>query len=471
MSLKTRHRLRDTLAFRLTLWYAGIFTFSSLVAFTAYYLLARSELKRQTDQELLNELTEYSSLLSIKGLETLKTVIALEAESEGIGNVFFRILTPEGDVLTATNMSTWGEIGVGRACLKRLSEGGNPTFETLNIPRQPYQARILYGTMGSEKILQIGLSLAEKNRFMSAFLGIFSKLLVLLMFFAGLTGWFMAKRALKGVEEITRTAMHISDGALEMRVSLKGKGEEIDRLGNAFNRMLDRIHALLTGMRKMTDHIAHDLRTPITRIRGIAEVTLISEKSLEEYRSLAAKTIEECDRLLEVINTTLDISEAEAGVGRLKMDSMDFSRLVREALDLFQPVAEDKGIRVLLKVPEHCPITGDVRKLQRMTANLLDNALKYTQAQGSVEISLNCEGERVALSIRDSGIGIPPEDLPHIFKRFYRCDKSRSEPGAGLGLSLALAIARAHGGDIRVTSSPGEGSLFTVHLPRIPSSS
>jgi signal transduction histidine kinase len=181
---------------------------------------------------------------------------------------------------------------------------------------------------------------------------------------------------------------------------------------------------------------------------------------------MAASTMEECDRLLEVINTMLDITEFEAGAGKLKMEEVDLSALVRAACDLFQPVAEDKGIALTADTPPNNFITGDVPRLQRMVANLLDNALKYTPSRGAVAVSIRGEEDRVVISVRDTGIGISEKDLPHIFKRFYRCDRSRSQAGTGLGLSLAQAVASAHGGSITVESALGKGSIFMVALPR-----
>lgn len=466
MSSKTKPGVLGTLAFRLTLYYAAVFTLSTLGVFVALYVLLSSDVQRRADQEQLNELREYSSLLSVKGLETLKTVMTLEAESEGIGEVFFRVLTPEGQVLASTNMASWGAIGVDGDVLKQLSAGADHVFVKPALPGREGNVRILYGILEPGKILQLGKSLAEETEFLRASRGIFGKLLLLMVVVSGLMGWFMARRALSGVQEITRTASEIAGGALERRVPLITGGAELDQLAVTFNTMLDRIQALVTGMREVTDDIAHDLRSPITRIRGIAEMTLVTAETVDEYQALAAVTIEECDRLLKIINTMLDISEAEAGAARLKMEKLPMAQVVLDACTLFQPVAEDKGVKLVSEARDPCFVEGDLKRLQRMVANLLDNALKYTPAGGNVEVNLRCDDEQVALSIRDTGIGISQDDLPHIFERFYRCEGSRSEPGAGLGLSLALAIARAHGGDITVKSTPGEGSVFGVRLPQ-----
>jgi signal transduction histidine kinase len=276
----------------------------------------------------------------------------------------------------------------------------------------------------------------------------------------------MARRALLGVEEVTQTAEDISAGDIERRVPLKSRGTEIDSLATTFNDMLDRIHGLIHGMREITDNIAHDLRSPITRIRGVAEMALTSGESMDEYENMAANTIEECDRLLAMIETMLDISELEAGAGILAMAEVDMTRVVEEACELFQPPAEDKGIAVVIEVPAGALVYGDIQRLQRMVANLLDNAIKYTPPDGTVTVSADGDESMVFVEVKDTGIGISGEDFSDIFERFYRCDPSRSDAGVGLGLSLVMAIARSHGGDVAVTSSPGKGTTFTVSLPR-----
>jgi len=216
--------------------------------------------------------------------------------------------------------------------------------------------------------------------------------------------------------------------------------------------------------------MAHDLRSPITRIRGIAEVTLTTGRSLAEYEAMAANTIEECDRLLDLINTVLMISKAETGVGHLTREEIDLADVVQEACRLFEPTAEDKGITLSCNVTKRGRFVGDSRMIQRMLSNLLDNAIKYSLSGGSVIISIAENDAQVVVSIKDTGIGISPKDLPHIFERFYRCDQSRSQTGIGLGLSLARAIARAHGGDILATSTLNQGSIFIVTLPKSPPS-
>jgi heavy metal sensor kinase len=380
--------------------------------------------------------------------------------------MFLRLLSPDGEALVSSNMSSWRNIAISRPALQLLTSGTNHVFETLDIPNRKHKVRILYGIVGPGKILQMGKSLEDDERFMGAFRERFVVLMAVLMAVGALIGWFMARRALLGVEEVTRTAEDISAGDIERRVPLKSRGTEIDSLATTFNDMLDRIHGLMHGMREMTDNIAHDLRSPITRIRGVAEMALTSGESMDEYENMAANTIEESDRLLAMIETMLDISELEAGAGNLARAEVDITRVVEEACELFQPAAEDKGIAVVVEVSTGALVYGDIQRLQRMVANLLDNAIKYTPPAGTVTVSADGAESAVFLEVKDTGIGISGEDFSNIFERFYRCDPSRSDAGVGLGLSLVMAIARSHGGDVAVTSSPGKGTTFTVSLPR-----
>jgi signal transduction histidine kinase len=284
--------------------------------------------------------------------------------------------------------------------------------------------------------------------------------------FSALVGWFMSQRALSGIRELTSTAVAVANGALKERVPVKGHQDEIDQLAVAFNSMLERIEALIVGMKGTNDNIAHDLRSPIARMRGMAEAKLIDKASNKDSQALAGYIVEECDRLLGMINTMLDISEAEAGVMKLNIEQIDIVPIVRDAVELFRPLAESRDIALEMQTPDLFYLDCDKRKLQRIIGNLLDNAFKFSHSSGSIAVSVRIDHKYVVIEVRDRGIGIPEEDLPHIFDRFFRGEKSRTEPGNGLGLSLAKAFVVSLGGSITVTSAPGEGSIFTVLLPR-----
>jgi heavy metal sensor kinase len=466
MSLKKILKIRRTLAFRLTFWYATVFTVSSLVAFSIFYVIISNVIQQHTDQSLLKEMAEVATILKSKGEGSFVAEMSIEAESEGVGNIFFRLLDPAGHEIAATNMSSWKAVGTDSRALERVKGGETHVFETISIPERRDKARIVYGAVGPGRFLQIGFSLEDDARFLETFREVFVPAILIIMVFSTLIGWFMAGHALAGLKEVTKTALDISEGAFEKRVQVHAKVDEIGQLAVAFNRMLDRIHDLVKGLREVTDDIAHDLRTPIARIRGLAEAELNAGKSGDESKKLAADTVEECDNLLHMINTMLEIAEMEAGIGQAAKVQVELTQVIGEALDLFRPIAEEKGIRLVSQVPDRVPVSGSIHGLQRIIVNLLDNAIKYTPAGGTVSVSLRAESDPIEIVVRDTGIGISEEDLPLIFNRLYRCDSSRSQPGFGLGLSLALAVARAHGGNITAASQPGRGSTFTVTLAR-----
>jgi heavy metal sensor kinase len=460
-------KFHHTLSFRLTLWYAAIFLISAGVAFLLFYLLITTVIRERMDEDLTERVGAFSRILSIDGIDTVKRVAILEAQAAGEKQIFLRLLYSSGDVFSSSNMSYWQDIGVSNNAMQRLLKGERYVFETIVIPKRKHRVRILYGIIGRGIILQVGQSMESYSRIIDAFKKIFVITTSFLFLLAVFLGWFMARRALSGVAVITQTARQISGGDLDKRVSVKARGDEIDQLGTTFNQMLDQIQTLLKGMKEMSENIAHDLKSPVTRIRGIAEVNLTTEASVDEYEHMAASIIEECDRLLDMINTMLIISRTEAGLSDLRPVEMDMAMLISDACELFHPMAEEKNVTLTCDMPEKCSIRGDLRMLQRMIANILDNAIKYTEGGGAIHLAVKIQDDGpVVISVKDTGVGITEADLPHIFERFYRCDPSRSESGTGLGLSLARTIARAHGGDITVESTPGQGSILTVVLPK-----
>ena len=463
MFLKKLLNLKGTLSFRLTLWYTGIFTLSSLLALSIFYYRISSITMERTDAELLEEMEEFSTLRSEEGIDKVKTEMILEVESED-KEIFYRLLSIDGQVLAMTSTQPWDRLEVRENTLRLLRDQSRPVLDTLDIQNYKYKVRTIYGSISPTEVLQIGLSLEDNEEYLQVFRDLLFLLMIPLFIFAALIGWFLSRQALLGVEEVTLTAIDISKGSYDKRVQVKRRSYEIDRLANTFNSMLDRIQVLLKSMREMIDNIAHDLRSPLTRIRGIAEMTLFRKNSIKDYENMAASTIEECDNLIEMINTMLDITEAEAGVGEFKIEKVNLSKLILDACELFRPIANEKRVNIITILPDKLHFQGDRSKLQRLVTNLLENSIKYTEPGGSVAISASLDNRQVNIMFEDTGIGISEKDLPKIFERFYRCDRSRSQTGIGLGLSLAKAIANAFGGDISVKSALNKGSAFLVTI-------
>lgn len=464
MLLKQIANHRNTLSFRLTVWYALIFTLTSLLALSIFYYRISQITMENTDEELLEEFNEFYVLMQDGGVDQVTVEIVLEFESKE-RDVFYRLINNNGDVLKALNMNQFGNVVVSSLALGALNGKKQYVLETLEIPGHDYNVRTIYGAISPNIIFNMGLSLEDNSEYLGIFRTLILLLMVPLFFVAAIIGWFLARHALKGVEEVTQTANEISKGSIDKRVEVKSHYHEIDRLANTFNDMLDRIQTLIKGMREMNDNVAHDLRSPLTRIRGIAEMTLVGNGSMDDYAEMAANTIEECDKLIEIINTMMDITETEAGVSPFKSEKIDIAKLILSACELFDPIAGEKDVQLITVLPERLEILGDKSKMQRLITNLLENAIKYNKHGGVVTISVKHENQLVNIQVEDTGVGIPEEELPHIFDRFYRCDRSRSQAGIGLGLSLAKAIAMAFNGDIRVKSVIDQGSSFQVFFP------
>jgi heavy metal sensor kinase len=463
------NRLRHTLAFRLTLWYTTLFVFLALVVFILFYLLSASIIYQRIDDNLLAQRNRLSAAYNFQGFNMLMRTAALQAQAAGEKKMFYRFFYPSGVVFSSSNMSYWKGIGIDRGAVEEVLVRNSTTYVTHRLAGSAYKVRVIYARIGNTVILQMGSSLEEEQRLLQALKRIFTVTLSVMLVLAIIGGWFMSRHALSGVAMVARTAQQISEDDLNTRVPVRHRHNEIDRLAITFNQMLDRIQVLVTGIRQMNDNIAHDLRSPITRIRGLAEVTLTSDSGWEEYRQLAASTVEECDRLLDMINTMLTNSRTEAGVSHFERTLVDLTAVVREACELFQPLAEEKKLELELRIDGQITLAGDQRMLQRLVANLIDNAIKYTPAGGSIVVALTSNSEKqILLTVEDTGIGISAEDRPRIFERFFRSDQARPQGGAGLGLSLAQAIARAHGGRIEVQSELHQGSIFTITLPAEP---
>lgn len=465
MSLKKGTNSFHSLTFKLTLWYVGLFGTLSLAVFLLLYMSLSNDLYHRVDKNLAREAQEFEGLYLKHGRKALAEEFNREAHSEGINRIFFRLVNLNGQILASSNTKEWSELCPGLK-LPDFPPQNKVSFETLVLGANRSGLRLLQTRTADGNVLQIGYALQENQALMAKYRRTFADGLIIMVVCGGVVGWFVARRAMSGVERVTRTAQTISQGNLSMRVPLGREGAEIRRLALAFNEMLEKISALIRELRDVINNIAHDLRSPLTRIRGIIETTLTSKPDLPAYREMASSVAEETDRLVSMINTMLEIAQTEAGLAELSKSPVDARAIITDAFELFEPVAEDKRIILEMDLPsEPLQILADVPRLQRAVANLLDNAIKYTPEGGKVVLSARKENSRIVISIVDTGLGISETDLPHLFDRFYRGDKSRSQPGSGLGLSLAKALVEAHGGKINVSSTPGKGAIFTIALP------
>jgi heavy metal sensor kinase len=283
---------------------------------------------------------------------------------------------------------------------------------------------------------------------------------------AGAGGWLLARRALRPVDHMSRTAQRISGERLSERLQVVGNGDELDRLAQTINDMLGRLDDAFLQMRQFSADASHELQTPLTILKGEMEVALRTPRSPEEYRRVLKSGLEEIDRISHLVDGLLLLSRADAGVLKLDLRPVDLKALLHDVREQMRVVADEHSVSLQTKSPRPVTALGDREHLRRLLLNLVDNAIKYTPAGGSVTLSLQSDNNWASLVISDTGIGLSGDEMKHVFNRFHRVTETRSEDvrGVGLGLSIAQSIAVAHGGRIHIDSAPGKGSTFTILL-------
>ena len=432
--------VRSTFGLRLAAWYAGLFVVSAAaVMFLAYYLTAAS-LAQRDRQIIRGKVGDYAAAYARGGIRTLGATVRAE-QAVAPERLFVRVVDRGVEALVLSN-----------------PEGWDPS--RLDVE----SARLPDGTL-----VQVGKSTESREQLLAQFRAALGLVTLLIVLVAVGGGWVMTQSALSPIRELTQAVRRvIRTGKTDARVPMSavpGHEDALTELTMQFNAMLDKIEGLVGAMRGALDNVSHDLRTPLTRLRGTAELALAGPADIDRYRDALADCVEETDRVLVMLNALMDISEAESGTMQLQREPVDLAAVVDRAVDLYKEVAESKGVALVLEAASNpVVVLGDHSRLQQVAANLIDNAIKYTPSGGTVAVSVHREAV-ARLQVRDTGVGIPPDELPRIWDRLFRGDRSRAERGLGLGLSLVKAIVEAHGGRVGLTSAVGQGSTFSVTLP------
>jgi len=451
-------RLLRTNAFRLAALYLLLFAASVLALLAFIYFSTAGFVERQTEATIDAEITGLREEYADRGLPGLLEIIHARSNAPHGDSTLYLVTDPSLHPI-AGNLSAWPRARQIR-----------PGWISFPVEVRTRDGLVATTAVASVFVLQdsfrllVGRDLLDASAFRSRITRTLAWAALLTVALGVAGGLFMTRHMLRRVEAVNRTSARIIRGDLTQRVPLTGSGDEFDQLAGNLNAMLDRIERLMLGMRQVTDNIAHDLRTPLSRLRARLEVTLLERPDATRYADALRETIADADHLLGTFNALLSIAEAEAGSRRETMAVVDLAEIARSVAELYEPVADDKGLALSVDSDATIAVNGDRHLLSQAIANLLDNALKYTPA-GKVALSAHARDGTARVEVADSGPGVPADRREAVFDRFVRLEGSRSTPGNGLGLSLVRAVARLHGGEAWLEdNAPGLTAIFTLPM-------
>lgn len=471
MSSVFLNRLRHTwglrtLGLRLVTGYALLFVASTaLLAALAYVLF--NHFMREPDRTFMeSQAYELAAAYEGGGIEALRRNLIYSTVDERREELLVRLADARGQTLLLYNPDNWTEAEMEGLIQQPVPE--DRAWIGLGHAEDDDALEAFAFRLSDGNLLQVGMDADLREDAMESMREVFLAIALPVLFMALLVGAFMAYRALRPIRQLVETLHAVIDtGDVKTRVPEEQVRGEFADLVRLFNRMLGRIEALVVDMRSTLDNVAHDLRTPMTHLRGKVEVTLQQERDAATYRDALADSLDASDSVITILENIMDVAEAESGTMPLHLETVRVADLAFDVVELYRLIAEEKALTLDANVPPDLEIAADWSRMRQVLANLIDNAIKYTPPGGHVNVLAEKTGQEVTVKICDTGIGIPLREQHRIWDRLYRGDQSRSERGLGLGLSLVKAIVEAHGGKVRVESQPGAGSVFILSIPHL----
>ena len=472
MSWKSVTKFCRRIDVRLTLYYVCcVLTISSVNAAFLYYRLDH-KLAREAEDELREEAQEIADLCGLgrPDLGVLGSQIERECRATKHYKLSGRAISPAGRVLFEsqyffnsqhpTDTAAFREALRGHSSLERIAVPGRRHLYLVHTSPVP-------GANGAACVMQLAVYMDATDKALHQFLQNVLMASPALLVLSALLGWLIARHGLMPVARLSDKARQITASDLEERLPVGDTGDALDELANTLNLMLERLDGSFRRLAQFSADVAHELRTPVTTLRTASEVMLKEECSLGEHRTFCEKMLRQCERLTRTINDLLTLQRTQDGIEAGAYGLVDLHDVIEEVGELFHEAADAKGVNLACLADGPSVVMGYESMLRRLLANLVDNALKYTPEGGRVTVEQNVVDGRVRVCVRDTGMGIDEADLPHVFDRFWRAERSRSRDtgGSGLGLSIAKGIAVSHGGTIAIESAPGKGTCFTVEIP------
>jgi signal transduction histidine kinase len=443
--------------------YLLVFTLFAAFLLGYFFWNAQRLLGSQINATIDAEISSLAEQYSQGGI--LRLISSIDRRSHRPGSLLYLVTNSDGESLAGNvaelPASILGKAGWTEVPYTRYEDGSQERMALVRV----------FSLSGGFRLL-VGLDLEEQRlvRRTMTTAALWSAAFIIALGVAG--AWFVTRRVLHRLDDINDTSRSIVEGDLTRRLTVSGGGDEIDRLAETTNAMLDRIQELMAGLKEVSDNIAHDLKTPLTRLRNRAEEALRLAKSEQDYREALEKTIEESDGLISTFNALLMIARAESGQIETAMSEFDAAEVARGVAELYEPVAEERGMALAIDTKGSIIVRGNRELIGQAVANLVDNALKHSEGRPvdqkpDVTVSAENRGERVLIIVADRGEGIPLEERSRVLERFVRLERSRTRPGSGLGLSLAAAVAKLHGGTLRLEDNH-PGLKAVLDLPNRP---
>ena len=463
MSSARNSRPWHRLDVRLALWHSLLLSVIVSAVLVVSYFALRNRVEDQDRDAVLFRLNQYASVYRHAGVPGVVELTSLR-KGRAQKAFFVRLATVGNQSIFERDADDWMEFDPKQLGQKEYEKEG---IHWISLPSEEGYALLVATTRSTDgTIIQVGKSTEEAFQLLAQYRLVMFFMLVISLPLSFACGALMTRRALRPLRSLTRTVREIEETArFSMRAAESGSGDELDELARVFNATVSRMERLLKVMRESLDNVAHDLRTPMTRMRNRAQHSLEAASDVTSLRESLIVCLEESDLVLEMLSTLMDIAEAEAGLTKTAVKLVNLVGIATYVRDLYAEVAEERQIKLTQDVWDDCVVRGDPLMLSRVVGNLVDNALKYTPRGGLVEIEGRIDERFVWLSVSDSGQGISAEDLPKVWERLFRGDRSRSQQGLGLGLSFVKAAVEAAGGKVEAESEPNAGSTFTVIFP------